>query len=174
VLAEFASDESEKAELLTFCSLQDKSHYRREIEEKRPSLLDLLNHFKSSLPALQRLMLVLPPVKKRWYGSYISLCRSLFPLSFFYFSRSISPFVSLLVRYSQTVFSHESDATVEIAMTIVKEQKHAPFVGHKEGLCSHWMKKVVLLSVFLSFLPSSSSSFSSSFFFFFFCCLIMY
>jgi len=112
VLAEFASDEKDKSELLSFCSLQDKSHYQREIELKNPSLLDLLNHYQSSFPPLQRLILVLPPVKKRWY--------------------------------SQTVFCQESEPTVEIAMTIVKENKIAPFLGQKEGLCSHWMKRLLV------------------------------
>lgn len=124
VLAEYASNEQEKTELMLLCSIKgrdpllayshtgpDRKPYQEQIEAGLPSLLDLLNRYPSSKPPLDHLIGNLLPLSPRFY----SLCNSL--------------------------KSHPD--SLHVAFTIVESTiEMEPYARVIRGICSHWMKNV--------------------------------
>lgn len=124
ILAEYASVESEKQDLMSLCSIKgpvadilsvmtflDRKLYQEQIEQGLPSLLDLLYRYPSSFPPLDHLVGNMLPLSPRFY----SLCNSL----------KVHP------------------NTLHVAFTIVETNiEKEPYARVIRGICSHWMKIV--------------------------------
>eukprot|EP01130_Rhizamoeba_saxonica_P001730 TRINITY_DN1158_c0_g1_i1.p1 TRINITY_DN1158_c0_g1~~TRINITY_DN1158_c0_g1_i1.p1 ORF type:complete len:426 (-),score=101.22 TRINITY_DN1158_c0_g1_i1:364-1641(-) len=67
-LAEYASDEEEKNELISLSSSAGRKKYQSIIESGRPSLLELLTNYSSVDIPLELLLQILPPLKPRNYS----------------------------------------------------------------------------------------------------------
>lgn len=68
LLAESASDASERDRLLYLCAREGKDAYRSEILESRPTLLDVLTTCVSCEPSLASMLEIIPPLPPRMYS----------------------------------------------------------------------------------------------------------
>lgn len=68
VLAEYCSDAKERAELLMLSSRGGRDAYKVQIQEGRPSVLDILKRFPSCKPDLAHVLDSLPPLVARMYS----------------------------------------------------------------------------------------------------------
>ncbi|GAQ83041.1 NADP/FAD dependent oxidoreductase [Klebsormidium nitens] len=68
VLAEYCADSAERTELLMLSSRGGRDAYKVQIQEVRPSLLEILKRFPSCKPDLAHLLDSLPPLVARMYS----------------------------------------------------------------------------------------------------------
>ncbi|GAO46883.1 hypothetical protein SAICODRAFT_70597 [Saitoella complicata NRRL Y-17804] len=67
-LAEFATDEAERKQLLTLASAEGTTEFKRRAEVDTIHYVDLLHEFKSARPAFGQLAQIVPPLKRREYS----------------------------------------------------------------------------------------------------------
>ncbi|KAL1960159.1 hypothetical protein VTO42DRAFT_8702 [Malbranchea cinnamomea] len=76
-LAEFATDEQEKARLLRLCSQEGAEEFKRRSEVDTVTFADILDEFPSARPSFHDLVKIVTPMKRREYS--IASCQKVTP-----------------------------------------------------------------------------------------------
>jgi len=135
-LANYCNNPSDRDKLIYLSSSAGREDFVKELEQKRPSILDLLNEFPSCQPPLDHLFDCLPPMKPRYY------------------SLACSP----LVHPNQVHFAF---TLVDIRLPNSPKANDPNEERRFRGVCTNWLAQLlhhsgILVSVAMS--PSSPTS----------------
>jgi sulfite reductase alpha subunit-like flavoprotein len=134
MLAEYANDSSERENLLKLCdisSIEAKQVYINDIETPKISLITLLRKYKSISVPLEHFLELLPSIPCRYYS---------------------------LSNYIQ---DDTQKRELEFAFTVVHHSDDVPFNQHRIvpfGICSNWLKSLVIYRKLLSPLTSDDTT----------------